>query len=186
MMPFPPLDTFGRRIMICGPSSSGKSTLAVAVGRRLGLTVVHIDRLSHLPGTDWVPRPEADFRRLHDEAIEAEAWVMDGSYSRLMPQRLGRATGVVLLGDNRWARFARYLRRTLFERNRAGMLEGGQESLKWEMVHWILVASPKSLVRYRTILPAAGLPYVEVRGMSALKRLYCEWGLAPPGTAGRD
>lgn len=45
----------GTRIFTMGPSNSGKSTLAEAVGRAQSLEVVHLDRLHHLPHTDWVP-----------------------------------------------------------------------------------------------------------------------------------
>jgi hypothetical protein len=89
-MDIEPLDSFGRRIMICGPSNSGKSTLAAAIGRKLDLPVVHLDRLHHLPNSDWVKRPHDDFVRLHDAAIAGEAWVMEGNYSSLFPQRFAR------------------------------------------------------------------------------------------------
>jgi adenylate kinase family enzyme len=173
-----PLSDLGRRIMICGPSSSGKSTLVVAIGRELGIPAIHLDLLRHLPSTDWVQRPDADFYRLHDEAILGESWAMDGNYSVLMSQRLKRATGIMLLGGgSRWANLARYIRRTLFQPQRAGNLDGGQESLKWGMVRWVLVASPKNLRRYRIELPASGLPFVEIASMRALRRAYIAWGL---------
>lgn len=102
---------------------------------------------------------------------------MEGNYSWLMPQRLGRATGIVLIGDNRWANLRRYFWRTLFQRHRVGMLEGARDSVKWAMIHWIAVNSPKSLRRYREMLPKAGRPYVEVTSMRQLKALYRRWGL---------
>ena len=176
-MDLPPLHSFGRRIMICGPSNSGKSTLAVALGRKLGLPAIHLDQLHHLPDTNWVKRPEDEFTRLHDEAILGDAWAMDGNYSRLFPQRLARATGIILLGGNRWANYARYVRRTLFQRGRAGSLAGGKDSLSWNMARWILVSSPKSLRRYREDLPKAGLPFIELHGMRELATLYTAWGL---------
>jgi adenylate kinase family enzyme len=179
----PPLETFGRRIMICGPSNSGKSTLAVAIGARLGAEPVHLDQMRHLPGTDWRRRGDEEFAALHDAAILGDAWVMDGNYSALMPRRLARATGIILLTDNRVANFARYLRRTLFEHERAGMLEGGRDSIKWDMVMWILVRSPRSVRRYREMLPRAGLPFAEVRGMGGLGRLYRDWGLVRPSVS---
>jgi len=175
---FPPLDRFGRRIMICGPSNSGKSTLAVAIGRKLGLPVVHLDRLHHLPNSDWVKRPYDEFARLHDAAIAGDAWVMEGNYSSLFPQRIERATGIILLGDNRWANLRRYVVRTLFQRHRAGDLEGNADSIKWLMVRWILFNSQRSVRRYRELLPRAGRPYVERRNMAELNRLYAAWGLA--------
>ena len=178
-MDLPPLETFGRRIMICGPSNSGKSTLAAAVAQQLGIPVVHLDQLHHLPNTDWVKRPAEDFGRLHDAAILGDAWVMEGNYSTLMPQRIERATGIILLGDNRFANLRRYVVRTLFQRRRAGNLEGNADSLKWFMIHWILFVSQKSVRRYRQLLPAAGRPYLELRSMLQLKRLYTAWGLTP-------
>ena len=51
------LDTLGPRICILGPSNSGKSTLADAIAAKQGLEPIHLDRLYHLPHTDWQPRP---------------------------------------------------------------------------------------------------------------------------------
>jgi len=176
-MDIPPLESFGRRIMICGPSNSGKSTLAVAIGRKLGIPAIHLDQFHHLPNTNWMKRPPDEFISLHDAAILPDAWAMDGNYSGLFPQRIARATGIILLRDHRFANVARYIRRTLFEHQRAGALEGAKDSIKWNMIHWILIASPKGITRYRTILPASGLPFLERRGMSQLKQLYSAWGL---------
>ena len=173
----PPLSSFGRRIMICGPSNAGKSTLASAIGRKLSIPVVHLDQFHHLPNTDWVKRPHEDFARLHDDAIHGDAWVMEGNYSSLMPQRIERATGIILLGDNRLANLRRYLVRTLFQRDRVGNLEGNADSLKWFMVRWILFVSQKSVRRYRGFLSTMNRPYLELRSMHQLKRLYAIWGL---------
>ena len=177
-MEIPALETLGPRLMICGPSSNGKSTLAVAIERRTGWPVVHLDRFRHQPNTDWVQRPDEDFAALHASAILGESWVMEGNYSKLMPARLDRATGVVLLGANRWANLVRYVRRSVFEKQRAGYLEGALDrGIKWSMIHWILV-SPGNLQHYRHELPKAGLPIVEVTNMHELNRLYREWGLS--------
>lgn len=63
------LDDLGPRICVLSPSNSGKSTLADAVWRARGLAPVHLDRLRHLPQTDWVPRPADEFAALHDTAV---------------------------------------------------------------------------------------------------------------------
>jgi len=174
------LRDFGRRIMICGPSNSGKSSLAAAIGSKIGAPAIHLDQFRHLPNTDWQQRPDDEFEALHDAAITGDAWVMDGNYSKLMSQRLARATGIILLGDNRWLNLFRYARRTLFEQQRVGALDGQRDSIKWEMVRWIVVVSPTNLARYRKELPATGLSFVETRSMRELNSLYGRWGLVRP------
>lgn len=79
------LSELGTRICVLGPSNSGKSTLAAAIGRKLGIEVVHLDQLHHVPSSDWQPRPANEFLALHDEAINREQWVMEGNYSSCMP-----------------------------------------------------------------------------------------------------
>ncbi|MBN9307742.1 AAA family ATPase [Devosia sp.] len=189
----PTLESLGPRIMICGPSNAGKSTLAVALARKLDAEPYHVDLFRHLPGTDWVQRPDEEFAALHDAAIREERWVMDGNYSSLMPQRFARATGIILLGDNRWANFRRYLWRTLFQRrSRPGSLSGDRDSIKWGMMRWILIVQPPKREQDRARLRAAGLPMVELGSMAQLNRLYRAWGLerrvrpsAPASARGR-
>lgn len=173
-----PLSALGGRIMICGPSNSGKSTLAVALAKKLDAEAFHLDLFRHQPGTDWVQRSDEEFAALHDTAILGERWVMDGNYSSLMPQRFARATGIIFLDDSRWANFRRYLRRTLFQRpSRPGSLAGDKDSIKWEMVRWILIVQPTLRERNRGRLQAAGLPLIELNSMAELNRLYASWSL---------
>ena len=175
------LDQLGERIMIMGPSNAGKSTLALALANKLDLPVVHLDRLQHLPNTDWQTRPEAEFAALHDAAIRADRWIMDGNYSRLIPKRFERATGIVFLTSNKWIRLGRYLRRTLAgPRSRAGQLEGGKEYVKWEMIDWILFKTPGNVVRYRKMIAQADLPTICCQSVRELRTLYDNWQLDAP------
>ena len=175
-----PLAALGRRIVIMGPSNAGKSTLAAAIGKKTGLPVVHLDQLHHQPNTDWQPRPAAEFASLQRAAIEQDSWVMDGNYSGLLPERLARATGAIVLDDNRWLRLGRYFRRTLLERGRIGNLEGNKDSVKWSMIHWVLVGSRYSGARYRNFVSQKELPAVFVGNMSDLRKLHAHWALPRP------
>lgn len=174
------LESLGTRIVVLGPSNAGKSTLAVALSRKLDIEAIHLDQFQHLPNTDWKPRPEAEFAKLHDDAIMCEHWVMDGNYSRLMPQRLARATGAILITSSRWRRLARYIRRTTVNRaERAGHLEGAQDSIKWDMIDWILFKTQNSATKYAEALRRSGLPTVECHTAKALDELYRRWDLPP-------
>src|SRR5579871_6051214 len=114
------LAQLGSRICIFGPSNSGKSTLAATLGQRLSIDVIHLDQLHHLPHTDWQPRPNGEFHALHDAAIQQENWIIEGNYSSCIPQRLARATGLILLDISTGRSLFRYLRRTLLETERIG------------------------------------------------------------------
>ena len=171
------LQRLGRRIVIMGPSNAGKSTLAEAISKKIGLPVVHLDQLHFMPYTDWRPRPSEEFLSLQRAAMEADSWIMDGNYSALLPERLARATGAIVLDDNRWLRLVRYFRRTLMESRRIGNLEGNKDSIKWRMVHWVLVGSRYNGAKYRERVSQTALPFVFVHSMRQLKQLHARWDL---------
>ncbi len=177
MHPIPPLADLGRRIMINGPSNAGKSTLADAIARKLRIPAVHLDRFSHEEHGNWVPRSQEAFTALHDAAVEDDAWAMDGNYSRLMPQRYARATGIIVIDDRLLRRYLRYFNRSLFKKQRVGGLESGRDSVKWEMVRWIWKTRHQG--KYEQMGYDTGLPMVVCRNHAELQQLYATWRLEP-------
>ena len=175
----PELSRFGRRIVIMGPTNAGKSTLAVALGRKLDVPAIHLDQFRHLPNTNWKVRPNEDFARLHDEAILAPGWIMEGNYSDLTPQRLERATGVLVMTDGLIRRYWRYLFRTVFQKRREGGLEGGEDTINRLMLGW-LWKTRHSVGKYQRIALGSGLPHLFVSNQHELDRLYRAWGLTSP------
>ena len=172
------LEDLGPRICILGPSNSGKSTLACAIGRARALEVVHIDLLYHRPNTDWEARSEADFLALHDAAIAHDRWVIDGNYTRCMPQRLRRATGLILLDVSTATSLLRYFRRTLFEHERrAGALAGHRDSIKWDMIRHIAVTQRRNRVRDATRFDGFTVPKIALRSRRAIRDFYDAEGL---------
>lgn len=166
------LDALGPRIAILGPSNSGKSTLACAISRVTGLPVVHLDQLYHLPRTDWVPRPSDEFTALHETAIADAHWVMEGNYTRLLSRRLDRATGVILLDVPTSVSLYRYVRRCWFERERRGGLEGGLDSVKWDMIRHITTVTRSNRIRYRQMFEDIRQPKLVLNSTKALARFY--------------
>lgn len=172
------LNDLGQRICVFGPSSSGKSTLAEAISKKLQIEAIHVDQLFHEEHGNWIARDEAEFLRLHTHAIQAEAWVMDGNYSVSIPDRLSRATGIILFSTNRWGNLWRYILRGVFVSNRIGGLPGGQDTLSWSMVRHILIVSPTNERRRLDHLKNSGLPFVHICGFSNIKKLFEAWDLA--------
>lgn len=166
------LDDLGQRICILGPSNSGKSTLAAAIGRVRSLPVIHLDQYRHLPGTQWVERPDTEFERMHNEAMNTEQWVIEGNYSRWLPGRLRRATGLVLLDASTAASIGRYFRRSLFELDRAGSLDGTRDRVRIEMVRFLLGPARKSRLRNRHAFDEFDRPKVFLPDRAALEEYY--------------
>ena len=84
-----------QRIVILGGAGSGKSTLARALGARLDLPVVHLDRLYYAPA--WTPVGPAVFRERVAQALAGEQWVVEGTYPDAAPVSLPWADLVVWL-----------------------------------------------------------------------------------------
>ncbi|MCC9163123.1 AAA family ATPase [Alcaligenes sp. MMA] len=168
----PPLESLGPRICILGPSNSGKSTLADAIERKLAIPAVRLDQLYHLPHTNWIPRPEADFVALHQAAIAQEQWVMAGNYTRHLAPRLERATGFIVLEVSTATSLLRYFRRTLFERDRRGALEGSKDSVKWQMIRHIAIVTPPNRHKYLSIFEASTLPKIRLQSTRELNLFY--------------
>jgi adenylate kinase family enzyme len=104
---------------------------------------------------------------------------MDGNYSVCMPQRLQRATGLILLDISTASSLLRYFRRTLFEKDRLGALEGGRDSVKWDMIHHIAVTTPKNRKKYQAMFEELALPKLRLSSLRAIKQCFRDWGLTP-------
>ncbi|HEY5072402.1 MAG TPA: hypothetical protein VII63_10260 [Caulobacteraceae bacterium] len=97
--------------MIVGCSGGGKSTLARALGERLGLPVVHLDVLFWRPG--WVESEREAFGDRVRVALEAEAWICDGNYTSIAEVSLSRADTIVWVDQARLLCLRRALWRVL-------------------------------------------------------------------------
>lgn len=136
----------GRRIMVVGPSGSGKTTVSREIGRRLGLQVVELDALYHLPNWQETPRGEFRAKVMHAFTGAQDGWVCDGNYTaRVMDLVLERADTMVWLRLPFRVVFPRLLKRTLIRGLRKEMLWGtNRESLRMgflsrDSVIWFMV-----------------------------------------------
>ena len=84
-----------QKILIIGCSGAGKSTFARRLRDRTGLPLYYLDRLWHKPDRTHVTREAFD--RVLAEWLARPAWIMDGDYSRTLPQRLEACDTVFFL-----------------------------------------------------------------------------------------
>lgn len=73
-------NALGRRILIVGPSCSGKSTLANQLASLIAAEFIEMDALFWKP--NWQEPDEDEFQARLKETHRAEAWVSAGNYLR--------------------------------------------------------------------------------------------------------
>lgn len=118
-----------KRVLVIGPPGAGKSHFARQLGMRLGLPVIHLD--AHYWSAGWVEPTPSEWAARLPALLERPAWVMDGNYSRTLPQRLDACDTVVFLDLPRWQCLWGVLRRAWRARGRvrADMAAGCPEKL---------------------------------------------------------
>ncbi len=162
-----------KRICIIGPSSGGKSTLAQKLGRQTGFPVLHLDKIAHVPGTNWQRCPLEETIQKHDRFIQNECWIVEGNYRKFMPQRFERADMVIVHHFNRFGCAYRFIRRS-FKKNfdRPGMLDGARDNLNLKMIRYILFKGLKTMKIYLELLKKySHLDIVHIYSFKDIERL---------------
>lgn len=167
----------GRRISVVGTTGSGKTTLAAALARRLGIPHFEMDALYW--GPNWSGTPPEILRPRVAAALAGEAWVIDGNYSIVRDIILSRADTLVWLDYAFpvifWQLFLRTLRRALRReelwagnRERLGTAFFSRDSILW----WAIQTYRRRRRQYSALLadPAyAHLIFVRLRTRAAMR-----------------
>jgi adenylate kinase family enzyme len=133
-----------RRIVVVGTTSSGKSTLASQLAKKIGADFIELDALHWEP--NWVEAPNEVFRERVKNAIKSNNWVVAGNYHIVRDVVWQRAEAIIWLDYPFHIIFWRLLRRTIRrvatrEKLFAGNVERGWTHLKlWSeesLFHWL-------------------------------------------------
>ncbi|HEV2281502.1 MAG TPA: adenylate kinase [bacterium] len=100
-----------RRIVVVGTTGSGKTALARRLAERLGCAHVELDALHW--NSNWTSTPPEEFRLRVAQAVEGEAWVVDGNYGAVRDIVWNRADTIVWLDYSLPVILWRLLRRTV-------------------------------------------------------------------------
>ncbi len=112
-----------------GTTGSGKTALARRLAERLGYPYVELDALHWNP--NWTSTPADEFRVRVARAVEGDAWVVDGNYTKVRDVVWNRADTIVWLDYPipviLWRLLRRTLRRVL---TRQEVWAGNRENLR--------------------------------------------------------
>ena len=125
------------RVIIIGCGGAGKSTLARAIGEKLDLPVIHLDKLFWLPG--WVQVSREEFDRLLAQAVAEPRWIMDGNFNRTIQSRLDHCDTVIYMDFSRRACVWGVIKRiaTTYGKVRPDMGDGCPERIDMEFLKWV-------------------------------------------------
>ncbi len=135
----------GRRVIIVGPSCSGKSTLGAELGHRLGVPFVELDALFWKP--NWQESDPEEFRANLLASHAGDGWVSAGNYLRhTQDVTWPRADSVIWLDFPLWLTSWRVLTRSWRRWRRREHLWGTNYERFWDQLK--LWSPSDSLIAY--------------------------------------
>ncbi|WP_430787510.1 topology modulation protein [Virgibacillus flavescens] len=127
------------RIMVMGVSAGvGKSTFARELGKKLGISVCHLDTLFWKPG--WVQASLEEFAAGQQEIVKKDKWIMEGNYSNTTEIRAEMADTIIYLELPLRVCLYRVLKRwiTNLGTNRPDMGDGCTEKMDFAFIKFII------------------------------------------------
>ena len=126
-----------KRILIIGSGGAGKSTLARRLGEKMGIEVVHLDKLFWKPG--WVPTAKDEWRGIVRQALENDSWIIDGNFGGTLEMRVRACDTIIFLDLPRYICIYRILKRWALYRKktRSDMAPGCDEKMDLEFFIWV-------------------------------------------------
>lgn len=126
------------RISIIGGSGTGKTTLANNLGRILGIPVIHIDGINYLE--NWILRDSEERDKIIKDKIKEQQWIIDGTYTTTLKERLERSNLVIYLDYSTFAQIRGVLKRFLKHHGEEKQeIAGCKENLTWYFFSWVIV-----------------------------------------------
>lgn len=126
-----------KKVIVIGSGGAGKSTFSRRLGEKLGIPVVHLDKLFWHP--NWTRTPEGEWVEIVRREVARDEWIMDGNFGVTREMRLQACDTVIFLDMPRWLCLYRVLKRTILyhKDTRPDMAEGCDERFDTEFIRWV-------------------------------------------------
>lgn len=125
-----------KKIAIIGGSGTGKTTLAMNLEKELHLSTMHIDGVHHLK--NWEIRDKEERDQIILEKVQTSAWIIDGTYTSTLEERVKNAELVIYLDYSSLAQCKGVLQRYLKNPGKEKPeIPGCDERMSWDFFKWV-------------------------------------------------
>jgi adenylate kinase family enzyme len=126
-----------RKVIVIGSGGSGKSTFSRRLGAKLGLPVVHLDKLFWRP--NWVETPKDEWSEIVRSELDKDFWIMDGNFGGTRELRMQACDTIIFLDIPRRVCVYRILKRAAVYHGgtRPDMTEGCNERFDLKFIVWV-------------------------------------------------
>ncbi len=154
------MNSNNNKILIVGCGGAGKSTLATALGEKVNLPVIHLDKLYWLP--NWIERSNEEFDKLVEIELHKQKWIIDGNYLRTLEWRLKYADLCIFLDYNIDLCLQGVQERVIKYqgKSRPDMTDGCPEQVDSEFIEWINNYSKDVKPKLLDTIQNSNVPYL--------------------------
>ena len=160
-----------QRILIIGCPGGGKTTFAKSLGAKLSIPVYHLDK--YFWKENWTPIPQDEFRKIQNELMQENRWIIDGNFTKSIDNRIIAADTIILFDFpkviNIWRTLKRFLRH--FGAVRTDMGGGNKEALQWVHIKYILTF-PRKEFRAKITELTVGKRVIVLRNSEDVSRFF--------------
>jgi len=143
------------RVIIIGCPGAGKTTLSRQLGEKLGLPVIHLDKIFWSPG-NWDHLENDAFDEALGQELQKPRWIIEGNYGRTLQLRLQRCDTVIWLDYSRYACMFGWFKRMVLNwgKVRPDMAPGCVERYDQEFAEFIWNFNKEKRAKYEAMFAA--------------------------------